>query len=81
METKKSMRTMETKKPQTDWQWFKSLKWWQKLIFIDFAVTFTIIPGIGLEPGTPVWPLFLIVGNFGLCVHLLNKYVPVPPEE
>lgn len=77
----KTMCTKETKERKSDWDWFRSLKWWQKLIFIDFALSFTIIPGLGVEEGAPMWPLFLIVGNFGLSVFLLNKYVPEPDDE
>lgn len=81
METSKSMCTMETKKKLSDRAWWKSLKWWQKLIYVDFALSFCLVTGAGVEDGAPMWPLFVLVGNFGLSVYLLNKYVPTPDDE
>lgn len=78
MEQEKSMRTMETKRPRTDWDWFKLLKWWQKIIFIWFGLSFFLTCGVEVEG--EMWPLFLIVGNFALSAYL-TRFLPDPDED
>ncbi len=55
--------------------WFRSLKWWQKLIWIDFVLAFC---GLCIED--PLWAVALNVGNFCLSAFLLNKFVPIPED-
>ena len=69
--------TMKTEKqPVSDWQWFKGLKWWKKIIVIDWGLAFC---GLCIED--PHWAIALNVANFAVSTLLLNKYVEFPDND
>lgn len=56
--------------------WFRSLKWWQKLIYIDWAISFCLVCMIE----EPMLANIAHVANFGISSLLLNKLVPIPED-
>lgn len=56
--------------------WFRSLKWWQKIIYVDWCISFCLLCMIE----DPMWAIFVNVANFAISSILLNKFVPVPED-